>query len=241
MGNLYSDACLTQKECFQPENRPPWESTELQLDPDTVFIYWINFKFAASQARRPDVVVSPDLPNSPIAAQIITLFFFPKETWSQFCGLANASAWFCHNSQGTHAPVNAYCVLPCQEDDVLHYDLSFLFQCLPSWGFFCRSCYLCNKIILADVENGMKLSWLTWHFILECFEKLSQNCSGSSSHKLNEQWVWLIAEGLFFNPWAKCKLENLGNSPGIALDSQPCHWDHGSGVTHMALLEYKLF
>lgn len=124
---------------------------------------------------------------------------------------------------------------------VLHYDLSFLFQCLPSWGFFCRSCYLCNKIILADVENGMKLSWLTWHFILECFEKLSQNCSGSSSHKLNEQWVWLIAEGLFFNPWAKCKLENLGNSPGITLDSQPCHWDHGSGVMHMALLEYKLF
>lgn len=83
------------------------------------------------------MVVSPDLPNSPIAAQIITLFFFPKETWSQFCGLANASAWFCHNSQGTHAPVNAYCVLPCQEDDMSYTMISVsFFSVCQVGGFF---------------------------------------------------------------------------------------------------------
>lgn len=64
-------------------------------------------------------------------------FFFPKETWSQFCGLANASAWFCHNSQGTHAPVNAYCVLPCQEDDVSYTMISVsFFNVCQVGGFF---------------------------------------------------------------------------------------------------------
>lgn len=113
--------CLfDSKSMLSAWNRPPWESIELQLDPDPILTYWIKFKFAASQAVRPDMAVSPDLPNSPIAAQIIIPFFFPEETWSQFCGLARASAWICHNSQGTQAPVNAHYMLPCQEDHVSH-------------------------------------------------------------------------------------------------------------------------
>lgn len=63
--------CLSDSESvLSAWNRPLWESIELQLDPDPTFTYWIYFKFAASQARRPDVTVSPDLPNSPIAAQV---------------------------------------------------------------------------------------------------------------------------------------------------------------------------
>lgn len=132
--------CLSDsKSMLSAWNRPPWESAGLQLDPDTIFMYWINFKFAASQARRPDVFVSPDLPNSPIAAQTITLFFFPKETWSQFCGLARASAWFCHNSKRTQLQWMPTACCPARRMTCLTPWSQFpLSQCLPSWGFFCN-------------------------------------------------------------------------------------------------------